>query len=397
MAGRDPNPGDRDAFLGTRDHVRYLSRICSGQISDVTPEDGKVKVLTLKEQGSHPITITPLWFSAKPTNPNDENSPAKTAWGRYIPLGSEHVEIGFRNDDTPYILGYNCTATEDEQRAGYPVFRNLQEQGAVGFAGFRRMKPGEYDFKSVGDAYIHGSAFGTLYLAGGQAFIKLDKQAYRIESKSAELHYTSDTSQLRLGTVFRKLLPTDSAESAVPKGGSSYKEVLIDLNESIVGVAAPQSKFKLHAGDILLPEFVNTPDINPVSGAPYRFRMDVGDVANVLSAFKLEIDALGNIIWNQNVAVNPIATFGMTVGNTTVDVASVDGTFHIGWTGPQVSAVISERLETLYNSLITWLDAHTHSTGVGPSGPPLPPLASLPGQAPWNPLIASTKLKFPDL
>jgi len=397
MSGRDYIPGEGDPYLGTRDHARYLSRICSGQIADVTANVGKIKVITLKEQGSHPVTIPPLWFSAKSTNPNDEDAPAKTAWGRYMPLGSEYVEIGFRNDDTPYVLGYNCTATGNRDRAGYDYFKTLQEDGVVGFAGFRQLKPGEFDFKSVGDAYIHGSAFGTMFIAGGQAFIRLDKQKYRIESKSAELHFTSDTSQFRLGTVFRKLLPTDPDENAVPKGGSSYKEILIDLNESISGIAAPQSKFKLHAGDILLPEPTNTPDINPSTGAPYRVRMEAGDAANALAAFTLEIDALGNIDWDQNVAVNPAANLNMAIGNTTINVASTDGTFHIGWTGPQVSAMIAERFETLYNALIGWLDAHTHSTGVGPSGPPIPPLASTPGQAPWDPLIISTKLKFPDL
>ena len=61
-------------------------------------------------------------------------------------------------------------------------------------------------------------------------------------------------------------------------------------------------------------------------------------------------------------------------------------------------AAVVEKLEDLYGALLDWLDAHTHSTGVGPSGTPIPRLASAPletGGAPWDPLINSTKLSFP--
>jgi hypothetical protein len=303
FGGRDTNPGESDIYNQTRDHARYLSRVVSGQISDVTPGDGKVTVSSLREAGSFPVTISPLWFSATPSSPitaANPNPPPKTAWGRYMPMGNEHVEIGYHNDDTPYILGYNITATEDESRAGYPALRKLQEQGAVGYAGFRRLKPGEFDFKSVGDAYMHGSAFGTMFIAGGQAFIRLDKQAYRIDSKASEYKFISDTSELRVGTVFRKVNPTDAVETAVPPTGTniSFKEFLVDLNDSIAGFAAPQSKLKIHGGDILTS--TNTPELSS-SGAPLRFRMSVGDVANATEAFKLEIDALGNIVWDQNI------------------------------------------------------------------------------------------------
>ena len=298
FGGRDANPGESNVHQDTRDHARYLSRVVLGQITDVIPQDGKVNASSFKEAGSQPMTIPPLWFSATPTNPRDSKSPPKTAWGRYMPMGNELVEIGYRNDDTPCILGYNITATEEENRAGYPVFRKLQEQNAVGFAGFRRLKPGEFDFKSVGDAYMHGSAFGTMFIAGGQAFIRLDKQAYRIDSKASEYKFISDTSELRIGTVFRKLKVTDAVETAVPPTGISYKEFLVDLNDSIAGVAAPQSKMKIHGGDILTSANIQE---RSDSGAPLRFRMSIGDEANITEAFKLEIDALGNIVWDQNI------------------------------------------------------------------------------------------------
>ncbi len=55
-----------------------------------------------------------------------------------------------------------------------------------------------------------------------------------------------------------------------------------------------------------------------------------------------------------------------------------------------VHAVIAEHLETFWSSLQTGFGLHTHPTGVGPSGTPLPPLPALP------PNIKSNKLSFPD-
>jgi len=59
-----------------------------------------------------------------------------------------------------------------------------------------------------------------------------------------------------------------------------------------------------------------------------------------------------------------------------------------------VSAAIAENLQTLWTQLKTQcdiFDAHTHTTGVGPSGPPVP-LLLCPA---WASNIVSGKLKFP--
>ncbi len=59
-----------------------------------------------------------------------------------------------------------------------------------------------------------------------------------------------------------------------------------------------------------------------------------------------------------------------------------------------VSVAIAETLEVLWGDLNTWLDAHVHPTGVGPSGPPTPPLSAT--NAPWDPDINSDKVTIPD-
>jgi hypothetical protein len=57
-----------------------------------------------------------------------------------------------------------------------------------------------------------------------------------------------------------------------------------------------------------------------------------------------------------------------------------------------LSAAIAEKLETLYTSVKMAFDNHTHGTGVGPSGPPVP----LPTFPSWDATIASEKVKVED-
>jgi hypothetical protein len=57
-----------------------------------------------------------------------------------------------------------------------------------------------------------------------------------------------------------------------------------------------------------------------------------------------------------------------------------------------VAAVREDLLNALWGQMVTWLQAHTHATGVGPSAPPTE-FATVPT---WNSAIASTKLTFPE-
>lgn len=57
-------------------------------------------------------------------------------------------------------------------------------------------------------------------------------------------------------------------------------------------------------------------------------------------------------------------------------------------------AAIVEHLETLWTAkLVAYVDAHTHPSGVGPTGPPVTKMADL---APWDAGINSTKVSIPD-
>jgi hypothetical protein len=61
------------------------------------------------------------------------------------------------------------------------------------------------------------------------------------------------------------------------------------------------------------------------------------------------------------------------------------------------SVTIAENLQDLYEKALVGIkaifDNHTHSTGTGPSGPPLAPNAAFPA---WDSAINSTKIKMPN-
>ena len=290
MAGRDKNPGETGSHGGLRDYQQYMNRAERCIISTVNPENGIVQACGETIAGKRDLTAPVLWFTA---------NGRQSAWGRYMPMGSERCHVLYRKDGTAFFLNYDATLTKDD-KAGWPELTAAQKAGDAGFRALKTLKRGEFDFKSSGNAYIFGSNTGTLLLSGGQAFIKLDNQAYRMESKAAEFHQTSSASQTRFGIVFRKLTPADMAETQVPPG--TFSEFLVDLNDANPATGLPlnplQSKAKLHFGDILDP-VVNTPTMSLKTGLPLRGLISLGDTASATEVFRLEIDQTGDVVWTQ--------------------------------------------------------------------------------------------------
>jgi hypothetical protein len=320
--------------------------------------------------GTREVTIPVLWFSGRG---------GKAAWGRYMPHGNEDVHVGYRNDDTAVILGYNINNPGEEPDEGYAHLKQLQEDGAAGYAVFKELKPGEFDFKSSGDVYIHGSSQGTLSLYGGQAFIKLDKQAYKLESKASAYKYNSETSALRFGTVFRTEPGQDVEE---PLSSASWKEFLVDVDFPLPsGDHGLQSRAKLHMGDIV--DDNNAIEDGPF-GDPLRLRLSLGDGMDMNEVFSCLIDVNGNVEVKQ---IEPNAGQDNTL-SWQVGFLEQNGV-------AQVAVTIAEHMEALWGEMVqaaTTFDSHTHPTGVGPSGPAAPP-SNYPA---WDSNINSAKVLIPD-
>jgi len=358
MAGRDPYPGENESgHSDLRDHARYFSRIVRGKLTSVDNSIGKCQVNTLEIYGTRDVTIPPLWFSGQGR---------KTAWGRYMPFGNEDVHVAYRNDDTAVILGYDIKNSGEQPDEGYAFLKQLADEGKAGYAVFRELKPGEFDYKSSGDAYIHGSDQGTLYLAGGQAFIKLDKQSYRLESKAAEYHYSSESAQMRFGTVFRKENVTDQSET--PTSSGLYKEYLVDVNfPSPAGTPGIQSRAKLHMGDIL--DSTNTPEDGP-SGNPLRFRLSLGDGSDSTEIFSLLIDNSGNVHWVQSETGE--SGFNLSALNITLT-NGTDGNIKFGSDSADENIVLGKILKQALTDFVNDVFISNASAfAVGNMGAPVP-------------------------
>ena len=382
---RDRLPGESDPFEGTRDGPMYLSRIVRGQLTSPDTTNGRVQVQTNEVVGVRDVTVPVLWFSGKGV---------RSSWGRYMPFGGENVHVAYRNDNTAVVVGYDANAPgEAEQREGWPFLNSLFDQQAAGYSSFKPLKPGEFDFKSSGDAYIQGTFDGTLYLSGGQAFIRMRKQSYTIDSKASAYKYNSETVAQRFGTVFRAGIPGDPE---APVGMGQYKEFLVDVNIPVpgAGTESPQSAAKLHMGDIVSDAGIE--ETSPFGGN-LRFRLSLGDALHLNEVFSCLIDNNGDVEIKQLKPISQDAnTLTWQVGFTKITVNGADGEFFIEQTGAlTVSVAIADHLEQLWNMLKTAMDTfdtHIHGTGVGPSGPPNP-ISAIPA---WDANINSLKVIIPD-
>lgn len=108
---------------------------------------------------------------------------------------------------------------------------------AIGLRDFIPLKEGEFDQRSSGGAYIHGSQFGQLTVAAGPQTFVVDKSRSEIASRSDLFKFYHggplmdntlttflDNTQMRLGDVKRQILPIDFTDKPAPPG-----LVLLDL------------------------------------------------------------------------------------------------------------------------------------------------------------------------
>jgi len=332
MAGRGYIYGIDDQPLnGLRDQESYLSRIVRGQISStsVNPDanttnnnksntntainNGIVAVDTIDVVATRHATVTPIWFSIS----NNQSS-----WGRFQPGGGEFVHVAYRNDNTAVIVGYDMTASGDG--VGYAELNKMQQQGINGMATWKQLNPLEFDFKSGGDAYIYGSNRGTLLLAGGQAFIKLDKQAYRIDTKAAHMKQTANAATTRFGVVYRNNLPSDIQET--PTASGSLLEYLVNLNKiTPLGTTSPQSRSLIQFGDVYDFSYPPRPipgTANGVTPSPLRGLISIGDVTDFVEVSRIELDVAGNVSIVKATTVNFDATASARINASHITIGS---------------------------------------------------------------------------
>lgn len=156
-----------------------------------------------------------------------------------------------------------------------------------------------------------------------------------------------------------------------PRGGGFFMSLPIEKGDFVLLVFAERSIDNYLAG--------SGSEVDPVVDN----RFDLSDAVAIpgFAPFKRAIQGATDIGGN--------AIFGKESEGIQIQLTS-SNTVEIRLNGSAPNHVaIYEILETFWTSFKTWLDAHTHSTGVGPSGPPASPSPN------FDTGIKSTKVLIP--
>ena len=212
----------------SRSNFTLQSRITVGRISGVD-EQNSIMLVEAADSCSVglPVSLPFGGLTAQQGKP--------TAWIRYMPRVGDFVVyardnrgLAFPLSFVPYNLAGNPTTSssdtagtkggssgsnygQDAWSPGTAKAHALHEAGTVaGFEQWSTLRSGEWDMKSSGGAYIHGSKGGSLTLSGGGAtnWI-LSKKRTEISGATELMKVTAGNCAFRYGDVKRQA-PEDS-------------------------------------------------------------------------------------------------------------------------------------------------------------------------------------------
>lgn len=373
-----------------RDEAQNNNRVHIGQIYGVRPDDGLITV-RLTTGGVYKMPI-PLHGFSMPTFDAQGNlirSGFSGSWIRYMPQVYDYVKVAFGPDNRPEVVGYACWGDLPSERGprghlgGYAQFSRGRQEGVNGLDTFFRLNPGEWDLRSSGNAYVRGSQFGTLLLAGQGTQIELNGERDQFNARSGLFSLSGAGARLRLGQV-KRTVPPSVQDEIVAGSGTEFD---CQVGQDLIG-GTRFEWFRTRAGD--LRDSLGVPEIGGPTGAlPLVFKEEVYDglLQTPSSAIPLsrEVDSSGNVsISYGGVLTNPapqVTITGAAAGsyahtgflNTRIDSTTVT----LGSAGAAQPAVRGTELLTLLSAL-------TVPTPLGPSGTPI--------NAPNFPNFLSTKV-----
>lgn len=212
---------------GLQDEKQFHNRIYVGQISYVDTNRGTIDVVIGSAGKKEKVVIPLLALSA---------NGFQSAWMRFMPAVGDYVQIGFGADNSPHVLGYATWGHEDfgatsgtdvtasgYRVGGYATLSKLRAKNVAGLREFVQLKPGEWDMRSSGGAYMRGSRNGTLLFATGSVSRTYDKVRSEIRDSAAMYEYDEGGIRIRLGDVKRRLLVTDFVDKAATPAGKAWE------------------------------------------------------------------------------------------------------------------------------------------------------------------------------
>lgn len=386
-------PGDGVWRKGLQNETGFLNRTITAQITEVNPETGVVKVRPL---GMHQELQATIPLGGLSING------FKSSWSRYMPQRLDFVKISYGPLAQCEIVGAatygeeaDPTSTDGRSGSrvpfvgGYSTIQKKANNGLDGLSDFVQLKPGEWDMRSSGGAYLRGRDNGTLTLTGG-ALVRLDLSKNRDEIVSrAKLNVLSgDGSELRIGTVKRLVPGVDllPSEATFPHPGGVDKEY-----QAVVGTTLPTGTttviFESRAGHLVGSTGVD-PELHSGTQLPLRSRSRwFNDVpVTPIETLSVEVDNIGNVLVTQSEqavpggmeiqggAASPLTVSFLNIdlnANEEAGIINLSSQFlNLNAGGTADSPVPrGTELKAFLDGFAQAFDAHTHDTSIGPTGP----------------------------
>lgn len=301
---------------GTQAREFLLGRVHIGQVTTVNTKAGTMKVALRGTQLDVTVPIPTTLHMGRATS----------AWQRYMPTELDFVLIAFDAVDQAVVVGnYVWGASELASSAdaipqyigGYAAAADAKAAGVAGFREFVELKRGEWDMRSSGGAYMHGSAGGVLSLYAGTTAWRLRKSDNEIQGEGGLVRTVSDSSVLRFGDVKRKLLPTDFSETKIV---GSNKEYSVHVSQALPG-GAELPVYDFVAGDVRDGLGLPVPAA-PIGPAVVKETVSAG----VTAVYTRSVDAAGNTDTHSaliNTVSSDLPAGGVKLGSSTGAVHSV--------------------------------------------------------------------------
>jgi hypothetical protein len=285
------------------------------------------------------------WLWASFPDPATEGSKRKGAWGRYIPFENDLLKIGYDWDDKIHVLGYDTkyySENTSADRCGWgQITTHSAGDNPLVLSQFRVLRSGEYDFMSIGGAYIFGSDKGVLHLEGGPAQLNLVKPDNSINSIAQAYQITSQASQIRYGQVRRfnlTPLPAMGDIAAAPWNPTGeFVEHQILLQQLVTPSPVPLAVVRHAMGHVTTnpPIGGGIPEISTTTGQLKRFAFEVFDSTGLIPVYQDEVDTSGSQTVSASLATQfnvlyPLGTVKFmsrsAVYNTSADTTLYTGT-----------------------------------------------------------------------
>lgn len=310
-----------------RAHERFMQTIHKAIVTDVYVDKGTVMV-SMEGVDDHPREIVfPLVAISFPSkiSENDHNE-LRTSWFRYIPQQGDVILVGYDSNGELYSLGYYTGNYIDFKRADDA----REARGGIGWgeASGKTISPGDFDIKSSRNSSVYIG--DKLKLASGPHSVTMNKSKGDITTITTLVDdLYGESSELRMGSARRFLLPTDTSETyiygAFVSVAQEYNNV---VRRGMIGTPNGIEMVRHSMGEVIdeatkLPMVPST-ILATLTGVGVRKLESVKDPLGATNLYVEVIDDLGNYGMSAPTAIifnwsTPLANWSMTNSSFSVE------------------------------------------------------------------------------